>query len=347
MSRMNTAQRAAFITPLIPRPPADVAALRAAISTMVAAQWERFLPNAGALCAIPQQSVKARFIAQMYARACYSMLTLSAGAPAALRLPVRATAMMPLSRGVAIRLGGALVSSLNRLAPQPVHRQLLLMSALMGVLDVVLDEAASAGEAAVLRLASLFSKRPPSTMLPGEQPIATLVQLVRSQESAWQAGYGDTVVEPAVRDYCLAEALAVAHAPDPRGMGHRSAGIDAVIKGMWYVVGPCMGLGGCLSFEAPDWNREQHWMADTTLLMQMIDDWVDQDEDGGSRLTPVTAGDWNVGSVDALYRKTVLELAAMLTENGIRNRVLQQLFLDLYNDYLHVALEAMRTGVAS
>src|SRR6266568_409861 len=110
---MNTAQRAAVIEPLIPRPPADVRPLRIAISTTVAKQWERFLPTATEgrpFCATQRQSAKARFIAEMYARACYSMLMLSAAGPAALRLPVRATAMLPLSRGVAIRLGGALLS---------------------------------------------------------------------------------------------------------------------------------------------------------------------------------------------------------------------------------------------
>jgi hypothetical protein len=88
-------------------------------------------------------------------------------------------------------------------------------------------------------------------------------------------------------------------------------------------------------------------MADTSLLMQMIDDWVDQDEDRGTRVTPVVSGDWNTESVRQLYRKTAGDLATMLTENQIRNPVLQKLFLDLYNDYLHVALDAMRRGVAA
>lgn len=65
------------------------------------------------------------------------------------------------------------------------------------------------------------------------------------------------------------------------------------------------------------------------------------------RLTPVTMGDWNTRSVDELYRKTTRDLIAMLPENGIRSRTFQELFLDLYNDYLHVALEAMRSGVAA
>ena len=87
--------------------------------------------------------------------------------------------------------------------------------------------------------------------------------------------------------------------------------------------------------------------ADTSLLMQMIDDWVDQDQDGNTRVTPVVTGDWSTQSVEGLYRKTVQDLSAMLTENRIQNRILQELFLDLYNDYLHLALDAMRTGLAA
>ncbi len=317
----------------------------------MAKQWETYLPSAitGDPPGTPHaQSVKARFIAEMYARACYSMLLLSAGGPALLRFAVRAAAMLPLSRGLAIALGRALLSSLNRLVPHAVHRQLLLTSALMGALDVVLDETASSGEAAVLRVASSIAPHPPATLLAAEQPMANLTRMIRRGESSWQSGYWERVLVPAVRAYCLAEALAVAQAPDPNSMGHRWAGIDCAIKGMWYVVGPCMGLGGNLSrFEKIEWNREQQWMADTSLLMQMIDDWVDQDEDRGARVTPVLAGDWNTASVEQLYRKTARDLATMLTENRIRNRVLQELFLDLYNDYLHVALEAMRTGVAA
>jgi hypothetical protein len=283
----------------------------------------------------------------MDARACYSM-SVSADGPALLRLPVNAIAMLPLSRGLAIRLGCALLAGLDWLVPQAVHRQLLLTSTLMGMLDVVLDETTSSGEAAVLCIASLMTRKSPRTPLPTEQAIETLVQTIRRYEDAWQSDFWETVLEPAVRNYCLAEALAVTQAPDPTGMGHRWAGIDAAIKGMWYVVGPHMGLRGSLSrFEQPEWNREQQWMADTSLLMQMIDDWVDQDGDRGTRVTPVVAGDWSPQSVDGLYVRTVRDLSAMLGENGIRNRVLQQLFVDLYNDYLHAALDGMRAGVAA
>ena len=342
--------RAAAIETLIPLPPPDIAPLRIAFSSMVSRQWAAHVATAPADASGTlrhAQSAKSRFIAEMYARACYSMFLVSADGPALLRLPVRAAAMLPLSRGLAIRLGVTLLAGLDWLVPRAVHRHLLLISALMGALDIVLDEAAFSGEAAALRIASLITREAPATLLPAEEPIAFLARTVRRDESAWQSEFWETILQPAVRSYCLAEALAVTHAPDPAGMGHRWAGIDAAIKGMWCAAGPCMGLrGGMSRFQQPEWNREQNWMADTSLLMQMIDDWVDQDEDRGTRLTPVVAGDWTLQSVNDLYRKTVRDLLAMLEENQIQNRVLQKLLLDLYSDYLHAALNGMRAGIA-
>lgn len=131
-------------------------------------------------------------------------------------------------------------------------------------------------------------------------------------------------------------------------MGHRWAGIDAAIKGMWYVVGPQMGLeGDSPRFDQEQWNPEQQWMADTSLLMQMIDDWVDQDEDRGERLTPVTAGEWNLDSAADLFDKTVRDLGLLLDASGIQKPILKAILADLYRDYLHTAMNAMRTGVAA
>ena len=118
----------------------------------------------------------------MYARACYSMLLVSANGPALLRLPVLAAAMLPVSRGLAIRLGSALLTSLDWFLPRTLHRQLLLTSALMGMLDVVLDETASSGEAAVLRTASLISR---------EAPASSATRRTTDSKSRWKR-YGVT-----------------------------------------------------------------------------------------------------------------------------------------------------------
>jgi len=294
------------------------------------------------------QFAKARFIGEMYARACYSMLLVSARGPAMLRLPVRATRLLPQSRALTIALGGALLLELDWLLPRRLHYQLLLTSALMGILDIVLDEAAFKGEASVLHVSSLFARRRPLSVGPMEQPITVLTEAARRYESAWQSEYWENVLQPAVCDYCLAELLAVTHSPDPTGLAHRWAGIDAAIKGMWYVVGPLIGFEGRLSqFIRPAWTLEQQWMADTSLLMQMIDDWVDQDEDRGARITPVLTGRWSLQSIGALHAKTLRDLRTMLTQNGVQKGIVQDIFVDLYKDYLHTAMGAMRSGVAA
>jgi hypothetical protein len=86
--------------------------------------------------------------------------------------------------------------------------------------------------------------------------------------------------------------------PEPAALGHRGAGIQAVVEGVWYAIGPQLG------FDAAD-SRQLQWMTDATRIMQMIDDWVDRDEDCGKRLTPVLNGDWTLAEVAALYGKTV------------------------------------------
>jgi hypothetical protein len=343
--------RASVIEAIIPRPPADVAPMRTAFTRMVSNQWQAYVPSGlrGWEAGIaPSQFAKGRFIGEMYARACYSMLLVSRSGPKLLRVPVRASAILPQSRLLTIRLGSALLLGMEQLLPRAVHRQLLLTSALMGMLDVVLDDAASSGEAAARRVASLTARPCPVDLQPAERVIAALSRATRETETPWQAEYWDRVLQPAVRNYCQAEVLAIGQAPDPTGMGHRWAGIDAAIKGMWYVAGPLMGLPADPSkFERRHWNREQQWMADTSLLMQMIDDWVDQDEDRGARLTAVATGHWTLDSAAALFEKTVRDMNVLLDASGIQKPVLRAILVDLYKDYLHTAMDAMRTGVAA
>ena len=117
---------------------------------------------------------------------------------------------------------------------------------------------------------------------------------------------------------------------------------------MWYAVGREMGLDDDRSrFDQKWWNREQKWMADTSLLMQMIDDWVDQDEDRNARLTPVLSEDWTIESAAQLYHDTVRDLRELMDASGIHSKTLQAVINDLFNDYLHAAMDAMRSGLAA
>src|SRR5271170_4279595 len=115
----DAARRAAVIAALIPAPPPDIVPVRIAFCSLVSKQFETHVPAALANSATVTyaQSAKARFMAEMYARACYSMLLVSANGPAPLRLPVQATPILPLSRGLAVRLGSTLLTSLDWFVP--------------------------------------------------------------------------------------------------------------------------------------------------------------------------------------------------------------------------------------
>jgi hypothetical protein len=240
------------------------------------------------------------------------------------------------------------LSLLEYLVPRSVHRQLALMATLMGVIDLVLDEAAPTGRDSVLRVASMLSRQPRAAASALEATLETLTRSIRARESKWQKDYWDKVLLQSIQEYCLAEAWACCNVPDPTGLGHRWAGIESAIKGMWYAIGPSMGLAHAPDeFRPPRWNREQQWMADTSLLMQMIDDWVDQDEDRCTRSTPVVSGEWKPDTIQELYARTQSDLAVLLEESGIQHKVVKDLFSDLYVDYLHAALEAMRSGLAA
>jgi hypothetical protein len=339
------------IQELIPRPPMDVSCLGDRFSKMVANQWLHHVPPTlrdAPLGSNEKQAAKVRFIAEMYGRACYSMLLLSARAPLLIRILIRIAQNLPINRQGAIGCAGLAVSFLKLVVPYSVHRQLALMSTLMAVMDIVLDEAAPAGQGSVLRIASMLSRHPEVATNIREAALGTLTRSIRARESEWQMAYWDTVLFPAVRKYCAAEAFAASNVPDTTGLGHRWVGIEAAIKGMWYVLGPHMGLSNAVEgFEQPGWNSQQQWMADTSLLMQMVDDWIDQDVDRGLRPTPVLAGAWTLQTIKELYARTMTDLRVLFEECGIRSKILQDLFRDLYADYMHRAVEAMKSGSAA
>src|SRR5215471_4357981 len=192
MSGGNTGDRVSAVERIIPRPPDDVAPMRTAFVRMVSKQWQIYVPPALVGCGegmADSQFEKGRFIGEMYARACYSMLLVSQRGPNLLRALLRVEALLPPSRGLTIELGLALLAGMEHLLPKAVHRQLLLTSALMGMLDVVLDDAASSGESAALRVASLTVRPCPENLLPAEEMIVALAQATRQTETVWQEEY--------------------------------------------------------------------------------------------------------------------------------------------------------------
>jgi hypothetical protein len=343
------AARVRTIEELIARPPDDVIHLRRLIQKTVTAQWQRYVPPVLGEALVKSNAanaVKIRFLAEMYARACYSMIVVSDRCPLLLRLPIRCPRQLPVPRAVVLWSGPKIFSSLDWLLPARVHRQLALMATMIGLIDQLLDEATANGpdEASqiALLLTAVYEPRSPL-----QATLQTLVRGLRANESPWQANYWTTVLLPATQKYCQEEALAAAGKRDPSGMGYRWAGIEAAISGMWYVVGSYIGLDDHgESHRRQNWNVEQKWMADTSLLMQMIDDWIDQDEDLAVRSTAVISRDWSPEGILSLYQKTIDDLALLLNKNRVRNDTVRRLFVDLYTDYIYAGLDTMKSGIA-
>jgi hypothetical protein len=316
---------------------------------MVAAQWQRYVPpalGAATLGCSSTKAAKVRFLAEMYSRACYSMMVVSSRSPLFLRIPFRCACRLPISRAVALAAGSWMVSFLDRLLPRRVHRQLALMATMMALIDQLVDDAMANDPNDASQIA-LFLTTVTQPRDPLQGALQKLARCVRENEDSWQAKYWNAVLLPATGNYCREEALAATKADDPSGMGFRWAGIEAAINGMWYAVGPYLGLDD--NFEVmrrKDWNAEQQWMADTSLLMQMIDDWIDQEEDRAVRTTAVLSGEWSPAGVQELYRKTVADLILLLSKNGVRNNTIGALFVDLYTDFICVGLDAMKGGIA-
>src|SRR5262245_52046180 len=124
MSGERTEDRVSAVERIIPRPPDDVAPMRTAFAHLTSKQWRMHVPPALADRAEQMAGfhfAKGRFIGEMYARACYSMLLTSQHGPGSLRIFVRAAAWMPLSRGLTITLGSTLLAGIEYLLPRAVH----------------------------------------------------------------------------------------------------------------------------------------------------------------------------------------------------------------------------------
>jgi hypothetical protein len=139
---------------------------------MVSKQWQIHIPPAVAGCGegiAGSEFAKGRFYRRDVRAGVLLDAPVSQRGPSLLRALLRAAALLPPSRALTIELGSALLTGMEHLLPKAIHRQLLLTSGLMGMLDVALDNAAPSGEPAALRVASLTARPCPENLLPAEK----------------------------------------------------------------------------------------------------------------------------------------------------------------------------------
>ncbi len=197
------AARVRTIEELIARPPDDVIRLRRLIQRVVAAAWQRYVPPV--LGAAPAglsaaNAAKIRFLAEMYSRACYSMIVLSDRCPLLLRIAIRCPRQLRLPRAVVLSTASGVFSLLDWLLPARVHRQLALMATMIGLIDQLLDDATANGPDEASQIALLLTAVPEARS-PLQSTLQTLVRVLRANESVWQGNYWTRVLLPATQRY--------------------------------------------------------------------------------------------------------------------------------------------------
>lgn len=124
--------------------------------------------------------------------------------------------------------------------------------------------------------------------------------------------------------------------PDPSGLAHRGAGIDAGTRGLAWTVEGWIG------------PAERDWMRSVSTFMQMLDDWVDLEADlvRGER-TPVAEGVWTLEGIEARFHETTESIVAIAERNGEHYPPFLELLRDSYVQRIRVLLQKMISGEAA
>lgn len=241
----------------------------------------------------------------LYASAPYTALLCAPRRPALIRAVTTGGNWIPLPAAVLALCGRGAVELLGRVAYADVHRRIALVAAFIVVVDHVLDHVmddapAARGE----RLLGVIDGR-----IPADGPELSLVRALReSMGEGLDAGERKTfeAAMARVREWIRAEVRAMLGAPDPRGLGHRLAGVEGTIDGLLF---PVARFGA---------EAARAWMLDVSMFVQLMDDWLDYEQDKASnRPTPVTTGDWTFADVEAGWRSTASGIEALVRTAGL------------------------------
>jgi hypothetical protein len=133
-----------------------------------------------------------------------------------------------------------------------------------------------------------------------------------------------------VEEWIRAEMRALLGEPDPRGLGHRLAGVEGGIDGLLFPVIRWAGEGA------------RRWAYDVSMFMQIADDWLDYDIDlRAGCVTPVTSGVWRFADVEAAWRRSVEGLESLVRAAGLTAPHYVRFLRDAYVLMIGEVLEAM------
>jgi hypothetical protein len=265
----------------------------------------------------------------LYASAPYTALLCAPRRPFLVRVVTDAGNRLPLPLPALAWLGRGALELFGRFAYPREQRRIVLISAFIVVVDHVLDHAmddppAERGP----RLEAIIDGRAPATgpelALTRALAVAMGAELGADERAAFEAAMGR------VREWIRAEVRAMRGEPDPRGLGHRLAGVEGTIDGLLFPVVRYAGEGA------------RAWMYDVSLFVQVMDDWFDYEMDAGSnRSTPVVTGEWTFADVETTWHKTLSGIEDLVRAAGLGSPRYGRFVRAAYVLMMHEVMEAM------
>lgn len=287
---------------------------------------------------------KLRFLAcNLYASAPYTVLFCARRKPPAIGIAARAGDMLRLPTGALSRAGGIAVELLGRFSLAQEHRRIILISAFIAAIDHAFDHCM--GDMAPAERESRIKGLLAGTWDPSEEPDKAKrapLALTRGLQVAMADGIEgqDRVVFEAalarVIEWVESEVKGMTGVPDPRGLGHRLAGVEGTIDGLIFPVHRYAG------------EPARQWMYAVSIYTQMIDDWIDYADDAMDvRTTPVITGTWTFETIEDKWHETVTGIEALARDGGARGDRYVRFVRDAYVSMMNEVMEAMIVGLAA
>ena len=232
---------------------------------------------------------------------------------------------------------------LGRFSLPTEHRRIIFISAFIAAIDHAFDHCMGGIEPAQRerRIKGLLA----GTWDPAQEPELERrapLALTRALQVAMAEGIEgeDKVVFEAalarVIEWVESEVKGMTGVPDPRGLGHRLAGVEGTIDGLIFPVHRYAG------------EQARQWMYAVSMYTQMIDDWIDYADDARDvRTTPVITGAWTFETIEDKWRETVAGIEALARDGGAKGDRYVGFVRDAYVSMMNEVMEAMIVGLAA
>jgi hypothetical protein len=265
----------------------------------------------------------------LYASGPYTAFFCAPDRPPLVRAVTAVGDALPLPPWALARLAGVTVRALGRLAYADQHRRIALVAAFIVVVDHALDHVMT--DAPAERGARL------SAVLEGEAPpdhpclaLARALRVAMAQDLDRRDQRAFDAAMTQVYGWVDAEVRAMRGEPDPEGLGHRRAGVEGTIDGLLF---PVVRFGA---------RGARPWMIDVSMFVQLMDDWLDIDDDARSdRDTPMVTGAWTFGDVARGWRDTLAGVESLARSAGMRSPRYHHFLREAYALMMVDVMEAM------